>query len=431
MVQIYQPQLDVYMTKTRTFSPPRFPGEGEIQPLTNEELGQVWSGSGAKRTGAGGHYESNSTLLNWRSRGLYPDPGIFNSMAMSDPIVASGLYKCETYVSALNWRISPPPDPTDLELERTRSVGDMLDSMEGGLTAFIKHVLRQMQFGFSLFEKVYQLEPSHSQNSSLMRLEHLIWLHPSTVRKWIFNETGRVEGIQQKSERGTLFIPKAKLALFTRRGSMRNPEGESALRPLYYYVEAKRRALVNAEIAAERTGCGYLDIVLSESAGEQEITDAVSYGQSFETGDQSYSIRRSDAIEDVNFKFASNVPDISNKIQMLDHQTTRLLDDTLSELGISGSGSRAVASEMRINSQRSLTGLCNEICNNMRSQVFHDIYKLNGWNTDRMCSLSVGTLFSNEDIAKTRLVMEAMRDGTIDKTPELQQRVLKVLGLED
>lgn len=419
------------MTKRKTFTPPRFPGEGEIQPLTREELSQVWSGSGTRTTGAGGHYESNSKLLNWRARGLYPDPGIYTSMAMSDPIVASGLFKLETYVSALDWRCSPPPEATDLELERTQLVADMLDSMDGGLTSFIKYVMRQMQFGFSLFEKVYQLEPGNHGSSSLMRLEQLLWLHPSTVRKWIFNETGRMEGIQQKSERGTVFMPKAKLALFTRRGSMRNPEGESALRPLYYYVEAKRRALVNAEIAAERTGCGYLDIVLSESAGEQEISDAITYGELFETGEQSYSIRRSDAIEDVNFKFATSVPDISGKIQMLDHQTTRLLDDTLSELGLSGSGSRAVASEMRINSQRSLTGLCNEICNNVRSQVFHDIYKMNGWNPERMCTLEVGGLFSYEDIAKTRLVMEAMRDGTIDKTPELQKRVLRSLGLEE
>jgi hypothetical protein len=394
----------------------------ELRPLTRDELRAVLSGGGYPGARWGlPTPEDNPEMHPYRARGCYPDPGIYERMDRRDPNYAAGATKIEYYVPSLDWSPRPPVAPTAQESEHAETIAADLDDQPGGLGFAIRMMTTCVQFGFALLEEVWR-----EKDDGTLTIGELVWLRPATIQAWIVDEACEWRYIVQQSERGMAVIPRGKLLHVTWRGRSRAPEGNAASRPLAYYNEYKRQLMQGDAITRQRYGVGTLVWQQPDDGGtEQEIADVELMSQRWEAGEQSYFIpppRWSYKIE----YGGSQAPDPRNRLDYLDHETARVFDDCLGELGMSRYGSHAVGSEMRLSKQRQLTGVCREWARAIDQQVIDRIYRANGWAGRHARMMVTGF----EDAERLSSIKDLADSQLIDVTPAVKASLARSVGLQ-
>jgi hypothetical protein len=343
-------------------------------------------------------------------------------MARSNPVIAAGIYKLELTISALPWRIVPPPDATAEEIDRTEWIRHCFHLI-GGLPGLISSVIGStVQYGFYLHESVYDIDDGASGRVALVGASYI---EPWQVRSWKMDRYGTLLGAFVNGSTGLVDLDVGKMCHLARRFTGRCYEGESALRSLYFYSESKRRTLVSEEIWLARAGLGFPKFKLTDNAGDDDADAAETLARDFVAGARSYFVEPP-WLEMSWDHGGTVVPDHTEKLRYIDHQCRSVLDDNLSELGISQFGARAVGQEMRISSERAAEGLTLGLSVPLDQQVIAPIYERNGWSTDRMCRVVVSG-FGDPNVL--RIVMEGVRDGTIDKTPDVEAFLMRGLGV--
>lgn len=423
--------LGLVDTAIRTFPYSSVPAEDvEVRPLSESELVSVLTGSGFRGV-AGGlpHNDLNPDGYPLRVRG-FMNPGEYDQMALSNPIIASGQFKMEYYVSSLDWRFRPPgtfdAPTTDEELENTEKIREDFDNLSGGLTGFVRKTFSFMQHGFCLFEKVFRID----EESKDYRFTKLLWINPQTIPKWLLQLSGEWLGFFHQSERGLIPVSREKVFHHARRGNERLPEGESAYRSLIYYNRRKSAELQSDSISRERWGEGTLvffrkDGNRAPSDNSKEMNQLQAIAELWQTGQQSYMILPDGWDYRIDYGGTAQ-PDPIPRLEYLDHQTARMLDDTLSELGMAKFGSQAVGREMRLATQRQLTGVCGEVCRAIEQQLIADYYTLNGWG-GRPPRVTVGG-FENKDTLA--VMVQLIQSGAIQLDDEDRIKIKRMAGLE-
>jgi hypothetical protein len=227
------------------------------------------------------------------------------------------------------------------------------------------------------------------------------------------------------------YMPREKFVHSARRFFGRNYEGESAFRPLYFHDEAMRRIWVSDQIIRERTGEGTL---VMQQPPKEEVDPADI--ASMETAAERWEGGRSSYLQipfgwDIDWNYGGTPPDTEKAIQQHAHMIARMLEDTLSELGYSSFGARAVGQEMRTVTQRVLSGMCAQLATTILQQVIHPIYEMNGWDTSRSCYPHVSGF---EDSDRLTRIFEFTRtpkpqDPLLALSPEQEAKLYRVLGL--
>lgn len=408
------------------------PDDGTARPrrLTEVEAQAIRSGSGyLRRTNPGSHAEHNAQLQPYLARGFGANrPGLYHQMARRSPKIAGNLRRRELAIAALDWRILNPPDPSARDRNRTELVRQMFCDIEGGLQRFIEQKFRGTEtYGFALFEKVWEIE----ERTGYWRYAKLAHIEPWTVKTWVIDGNGYLVSVIFRFETfDDVNIVADKLIHFARRFNGRNYEGESALRPLYFYDEQKRRMAVGNAITFERAGEGVVVVIMAGDfpPGTQEYTDAVSFGQDWASGSQAFMIQPP-SVEEVKFVHGGqNIPDFEGYYRYADHQVDHMTGGFLSELGHSKQGARALGSEMRGEEERAVEGLCNSFCRDVEQKAFRPLYERNGWRPDRMCRLTVSGF---EDPGRLSLMMQAFQGGegpVLEKTDEDEDKIRRALG---
>ena len=410
------------MANIFTFDPPSH--APAARKLTDKELTSVLTASGY----GAGHAEANWELKPSRARGLWPDPGIYEVDARRDPIVATGLWRRATFAASLDVRVVDPPDATPAEQQQAQLARDMLASLPGGLAGLIRLIYTREQFGFSLLEKVWEVE----EKTLAWRLEDLVWIHPMTVKAWGFSESGHMIGCWQKGSNGPpVWVPREKLAHFVRGDTGRNPEGVSALRPIHYYIEAKGDAIATHSASLHLFGEGWLDVTTDETRGQPEFAELESALQDWQEADRRYLIHAPGT--EIEARYGGNVlPNLEENLRAYDHQLSRGLDESLQSLGTSAFGARAVGSEMMRATHRSLAGEFSELCVRIQQEVLQPIYERNGWDVTRIPTLAARSMAnSKDDVDRARVMLEMVRDGVIpeDSVGGVTARALELLDV--
>lgn len=408
-------------TQARRFDPP---GKAQARIRTlNDAESAVTVGHGYRRGRPGGTAETNPKLGPYKARGLYPRPGIYYEMARSNPVIASGLYKLELTISALPWRIVPPPDATADELDRTEWIRDSFRAI-GGLAALVARVVGSTcQYGFYLSESVYDVDDGPGGRVQLVKASYI---EPWQVSSWKLDKFGDLLGAYVQGSTGLVELDAGRMIHLARRFTGRNFEGESALRSLWYYHEAKRRCLTSEEIYLSRVGSGFPKFSLNENAGDADADAAEDIAKRFVSGPRSFFVEP----EWLSLSWehgGSVLPDYSSKLKYIDHQCRSVLSDNLAELGTSQYGARAVGAEMRVASDRAAEGLTLGLAVPFDS-IITGIYERNGWDTRRQCRTIVSGF---GDPSTLRLVMEGVRDGTLPLDADVQQYLKRGLGVSN
>jgi hypothetical protein len=399
-----------------------------LRPLTDDERQSVLSGSGVRPGLPGGTYDSNQDGSGYRARGLWPQPGVYDSLAYRDPLVATALQRRTHWATTRDYYLAPPPQATREELILRDYQAEQLDYLPGGgLPGMIEQIWTRDRYGFSLLEPVLDIEGLE------YRLGRLVWIWPGTVRQWVTDRAGFLAGILQRSERADAppYIPATKLAHFARDFWGRNFEGASLLRPLIYYLEAKSEAWQDWAESARRLGRGYLRAVIDAPYGSQEWTDAEAMLDDFEESDG--RVMMTNTALDVRGEHLGNtLPDIAAISEAFDYQVSRGVDEQGQQLGAQDRGSRALGTMMDQAARRSLAGECGQVCRQIEEQILRPLADLHprfrGLRTPR---LVVRGLVDQQDIATARLILEMVRDGVM---PEAQhagalEHALRLMGV--
>ena len=397
-----------------------------LREITDLELEAVMSAPGWSRRWKGSH-EHNAEVRPYRCRGIGLSPGLYEAAARKDPVISSELDRRAKYLSSLDWRVTEPPDATPEEEAITSFVRDALFSIgPSGFAGLISAVSKRSQFGFSLFELVYEIT-----EEGFWRAEEAVYIYPATCATWITDISGHLLGVLQKAERGLVAIPVQKLALFVRGFTGRNYEGISALRSCLWAAEYKADHLLTRAQSEALLSSAHLDVMTDAPAASAERNAIIAQLDQWGSAEQRYILHGEGTTITPSFG-GSILPDLS-PVKVMNHEIARALDGGLQELGVSEHGARAVGSEMRQASHQALAGEARELCYLLTSQLILPMLQLNGWDIRRTPTITVRGIgaVTRDDTDRARLMLEMIRDGVVppDKIDAVSARAMELLDL--
>lgn len=140
-------------------------------------------------------------------------------MMRNSPTIAAGLSVVKEPIIGIDWKVT-------CEDERQAKYLDKV--LRGLWPDFIRDLLMGFDFGFSVMEKVYEIDP----DENLVRYARLLPMDPTTIFILI-DANGSFDGVKQNQQGGLVEIPADKLFLYTHKREYGNFYGRSRLRAAY------------------------------------------------------------------------------------------------------------------------------------------------------------------------------------------------------
>ena len=181
----------------------------------------------------------------------FPNSVITYKQMSYHSVIAAALALYEVMVTKVEWKVQPPEDPSEEELNRANFIQECMSDMDHSWLEFMQEVISMKLYGFSIHEKVYRrrLKSKGSKyDDGLIGWKKLSPRSQETIEKFLFDDDGReLLGVQQNIGRVQDFynrfskvisqevnLPRSKFLLFRTGKNRGNPFGRSALRDCYF-----------------------------------------------------------------------------------------------------------------------------------------------------------------------------------------------------
>lgn len=275
----------------------------------------------------------------------------FDIMRRSDGSVHAALQACKLPILSIDYDIEPASDEPN-DIYAAEFVKRELFDRNINWHAFIREALTMFEFGFSVFEKTYEI--TEFDGKVRIGLQKIGSRKQRTILYW--QTADGKPGIQQQllgassdGKYGIISVPAEKLIIFTNEKEGDNYEGISLLRFAYKDFDMKDKlGLVNA-IALEKMGVGVPVLSVPSDASEDEKRKARDALRQFRANEEAY-IELPGAtdgwkVEMLDMK-ANTVKDVLPSIQYHDRQIMASVLAQFLHLGASGgSGSKALSQD--------------------------------------------------------------------------------------
>lgn len=214
--------------------------------------------------------EPTKALSPYLARGFGDDPGIFERMSRSDPILLGSLALISRETARAEWVLETPSRPSAMEAQASRLCRRYLgfDGTPGwlrrGWAHHIGHVIRTaLAQGFSAYEVVWS-DVEWGELGQILVPSKLVAIPPQSVWGWVWNDqTHELAGLLQVARRRgagvnllgrpAATIPADRLLLYTHQADPdQQPEGLSALRPAWIWWRAKVDTLLRFQEGQEQ-----------------------------------------------------------------------------------------------------------------------------------------------------------------------------------
>lgn len=299
---------------------------------------------------------------------------VYEKMRKSDSRVKSAIMVCELPLRAATWSVVPASDEEqDVQIAEFVE-NNLLSGMTITWDSFLHHALLMLPFGFSIFEKVWEIRDNQVVYRKLApRL-------PKTLSKWILDETGGLAGIEQSAWRNneykTIQIPVEKLLVFTNEREGSNYEGVSILRSAYKHWYYKDNFYRIDGIAAERhaTGVPYFKHPSTAQKADKDRLDEI--GQHLQAHEQQY-VRLA---EDYEFDIKGVSGAIRDIMPSIQHHDRKIAESVLADfldLGAGDRGSWALSKDKSSFFLMSLGAVGKNICDTMNEYAIKPLVDYN------------------------------------------------------
>jgi phage gp29-like protein len=352
----------------------------------------------------------------------------FEIMRRSDSTIRSALQVVKLPLQSVNWDIEAVTDDDGTvspdDQEKRDFIHNELFNRSIDFNKFLKQALTQFDFGFSVFEKVFELTTFNGQPR--VGIKKLASRKQVTIYKWEI--TGGLPGVTQMVSDGTMAeIPRDKLIVFTHDQEGDNYVGTSLLRYVYKEWDIKDKLMIVNAIALERLAMGIpvataRDGETPTAADQEEAEDTLS---NMRANQSSYlKIPSTMQVEMLDMK-AGTTKDVEPFISYLDSRImTAILARFLEVGGKSGSGSQSLVKDLSSLFMKSEEAVANDIV----STIFNDLIKqLCDMNYADMSSgypkLTFGTIADDDNEMLSTAMAALVTAGAITPDPALENNL--------
>jgi len=222
----------------------------------------------------------------------------FDKMRRSDSTIRATLRLVKTPVLAARWYIEPASEST-----RDKNVADFVWKnltkwMTMSWPQFITEALLMMDFGYYMFEKVYDM--GENVTSEKEARGKVVWRklaprHPMDVNQWFYDLNGGPDGVElfdpdREALAQYIQIPIRKLLVFSYDKEAGNMEGMSILRSAWRNWYYKDQLYKIDAIQKERHGIGVPIIVLPPGFTNDDKRTADELGRNIRTNDRAHIV---------------------------------------------------------------------------------------------------------------------------------------------
>jgi hypothetical protein len=363
--------------------------------------------------------EYNQNLVGIRANQKY------EIMRRSDSTVRSALQVVKLPIQSAKYDIEAVKDDdgvvTPEDQEKADYIKRELFNRNINFEKFIKAALTQFDFGYSVFEKVYEL--TEFNGSPRIGLKKLASRKQLTIVSWE-TEDGN-EGITQLTRNGhRASIPRDKLVIFTHDQEGDNYEGVSLLRYVYKEWDIKDKLTIVNAIALEKLGVG-VPIVRArdgETMTTSDENDAIDALSNMRANQKSYlKIPKTATVEMLDLK-GNTTKDVLPTIIYLDGRIMTAILARFMELGgSSGTGAEALSKDLSSLFMKSEEAVVKD----MVATIFEDVIKqLCDFNYSDMSGgypkLTFGSIADDDTIALATAIGGLVSAGAFTPDPELE-----------
>lgn len=316
------------------------------------------------------HEEYNQKLL-WR-RGV----DIFDRMRKSDGSIQALLKVCKHPLLAATWDVEPASEE-EFDQYAARFVKSELFDHNVNWAHFLRDALGKLDFGFSVFEKTYEMTEFEGQPR--VGIMNLGWRKQWSILRWE-TQDGK-PGVSQQLIGETASIPEEKLLVFVNDREGDNYQGVSLLRYVYKDWDIKHRIENMMAVAAERSlGVPIVEKDPKMSKGDEDKMREIM--RNFRANQQSYIEFPKGQVTLDWMKVETNITkDLIPMLEYLQHEIDKsvlaqFLDLAGSRSGGS-SGSHALSADQSQLFEKALEAVAKEVVGVMNEDLIQQMCDLN------------------------------------------------------
>jgi hypothetical protein len=350
---------------------------------------------------------------------------IYDKMRRSDARVKFALAVCELPIRAASWNIEPASeDKRDLEIAEALEAN--IFNMTITWDSFLHHVMLMHPFGFSIFEKVWEIVDGQ------VRYRKLAPRLPRTLSQWQLDETGGLRGIKQFAWRSNSYqyieIPVEKLLVFTNEKEGSNFEGVSILRSAYKHWYYKDNLYRIDGIAAERHAVG-VPKFKTPAKPDKDAADAIdAMGQRLYAQEQMY-IRLGEGYDMTIEGLTGQIRDISPSISHHDKKISEAVLADFVDLGGGDAGSWALSKDKSSFFLMALKATATNICDTFNAYAVKPWVDYNYADVAEYPKLKCGNLETREVVNFAQAVTNLLNSGGITGGAEIDEALRDMLNL--
>ena len=352
---------------------------------------------------------------------------IYDKMKRSDAQVRGTLYAIKLPIRQAKWYMEPASDsPEDKEIAE-RIQKNLFREMTITWDDFLRQALGYTDFGFSSFEKVFQL-----YDDGKILLKKLAPRLQSSIYRWYTDNDDNFAGLQQfvqKEDSGDyeyINIFRDKLVLFINDQEGNNFEGLSVLRSAYKHWYIKDKLYKIDAIGHDRWASGIPYLQEGPDANDDDRDRAATVLENLHSREKSY-VNLPHGYEFNLFEKSGSNDSIIKSIQHHNEEIAKNILAQFINLGTSSTGSRALGESFEELFMQSLNAIGDYVEDIMNRFVIRQLVDMN-WNVKEYPRLKHSKIMLNqsrwlESISKIGLSNAVTRDT------EIEQLLRETMGL--
>lgn len=374
--------------------------------------------------------------------------------------ISSCLSLYDNVISKVIWNVKPPKDATERELQETKFIEECLHDMDIPLRQVVKDALSSNVYGFALLEKVFKVRSSGNSyyNDGKYGIKKLALIHQETVKRFLTSEDGSdVIGVEQDlSGWNTLYrkplnnpkLPRSKYVHIVTGRSRNDPYGKSPLRDVFiaWKFLAVIEELEAQSVAKDMSNMPLLRIPSQFMSPDASPEQKLQY-EAFKNIIRNVNVNQQSGIvlpSDVNpetrsklFEFELIKANSQGKAidtepikqYYLNQIYTAMSADVLI-LGQGGGGSYALGAIKNSLTSAAIESMLDNIVEAFNRDLIQHLYKLNGFNPARACSLDYENLHEVDLDVISRFIQRTKAVSALPMTHEVVNYVLGTIGLD-
>lgn len=349
---------------------------------------------------------------------------VYDKMRLGDGTVAAALRVIKLPLLNADWKVEPASDSAE-DREIAAFIDEGFESMTTSRQATFRQILLHLDYGNAPFEKVWEVR------NGLVYLRKLALRHPKSITKWITDDKGGLQGIEQTTAPTfkAVTIPIGKLCVFVHDLEGSNFQGISILRPAYkhwYYVDGLER--VQAIGIEKRAGGVDVGRILGEDATDEKRREVEKVLQSVHAHEKFYVTEVADRFE---YRVQGIEGDVLDPKDALERHDLRIVRSMITEflaMGAGSTGSLAMHKDKSSFAMLALGGIANNVAETLNRHLIRQWVDFN-WTVKEYPRLQYSHLDARPLAEFADAVLKFSEAKVLHPSPDVEEAVRGILDL--